>query len=270
MKIYSEEQLPQGSEEWLNVRRNHGTASEVAAILELSPWTPKTPLQLWQLKNGEIHIKLNEAMRIGTETEDEAKECFEKFSGKKYEPVCITDNIEGLPLMASLDGMERGKGNSIVEIKVPMNGSCSPLWANMELNEDLPIHYVLQMQQQMLLSRQSQCSFWVYDRKNKVGLHRIVNEDKQVQQQILEGWVKYFEGKPEAGDRDVIVRNDKEWIDLANAWKKAKSDADEATKRQKELRQKLIDLCDNRSYKGHQVQLTKNNQTGGWSIRKVK
>ena len=270
MKIYSEEQLPQGSEEWLKIRRLHGTASEAASVLQLSPWTPKTPLQLWQVKNGKLHIKMNEAMKIGSDTEDEARECFEKLSGKTYIPVCITDEIDGLPLMASLDGMERGKGNSILEIKVPLNGSCSPLWANMELNEDLPIHYVLQMQQQMLLSKQSQCNFWVYDRKNKVGLHRIVKQDKKVQQQIIDGWAKYFEGKPEAGDKDVIMRDDKEWCKLAMLWKMAKSDAEEATKKQKELRQQLIDLCDGKSYKGNQVQVTKNNQTGGWSIRKVK
>lgn len=270
MKIYTEEQLPQGSKEWLEVRKQCGTASEAAAILEVSPWIPKTPLQLWQLKHGEIHITLNEAMKIGTATEDEAKESYEKFSGKKYEPVCITDEIEGLPLMASLDGMEVGKGNSILEIKVPMSGSCSPLWASMELEEDLPIHYVLQMQQQMLLSQQSQCNFWVYDRKNKVGLHRIVKEDKQVQQQIIEGWAKYFKGKPEAGSKDVIVRDDEEWCKLAMLWKMAKADVDEGTKKQKLLRQQMIDLCEGRSYKGNQVQVTKNNNTGAWSIRKVK
>lgn len=270
MKIYSEEQLPQGSEEWLKIRRIHGTASEAASVLELSPWTPKTPLQLWKVKNGELKISENYAMRVGSETEDEARELFEKESGKTYVPVCITDEIQGLPLMASLDGMERGKGNSILEIKVPLNGSCSPLWASMECDEDLPIQYILQMQQQMLLSKQSQCNFWVYDRKNKRGLHRIVKQDKKVQQQIIEGWAKYFEGKPEAGDKDVIERDDQDWINLATLWKSAKADADAATKLQKELRQKLIDLCDGRSYKGNQVQVTKNNNTGAWSIRKVK
>jgi len=270
MQIYTDEQLPQGSQEWLDVRANHGTASEAAAVLQVSPWTPKTPLQLWQLKNGEIKITENFAMRIGNETEDEARECFEEFSGKEYAPVCITDHIEELPLMASLDGMERGNGNSIVEIKVPLNGSCSPLWASMELDEELPIQYILQMQQQMLLSQQSHCNFWVYDRKNKVGLNRIVKKDNKVQQQIIDGWAEYFKGKPEAGDKDVIVRDDKEWVKLATLWKMAKNDADEATKKQKRLRQELIDLCKDKSYKGHQVQVTKNNNTGAWSIRKVK
>jgi len=270
MKIYTDKQLPQGSKKWLEVRNQHGTASEVAAVLELSPWTPKTPLQLWKVKNGEIKIKLTDAMRIGSETEDEARKLFENITNTKYKPCCITDTINGLPLMASLDGMERGKGNSILEIKVPFSGSCSPLWANMELDEELPMHYVLQMQQQMLLSKQNQCSFWVYDRKNKVGLHRIVKQDKKIQQQILNGWAKYFKEKPIAGDKDVIVRDDKEWFDIAKAWKKAKDDVDKATIKQKQLRQQLIDLCDGKSYKGNQVQVNKNNNTGAWSIRRIK
>jgi len=267
MKIYTDEDLPQGSEEWLAVRKEHGTASEAAAVLEVSPWTPKTPLQLWKVKNGEITIAMNEAMRIGSATEDEARESFEKFIGSKYDPCCITDTIKGLSLMASLDG--RSKDKSIVEIKVPMNGSCAPLWETMELNEELPIQYVTQMQQQMLLSGQDECHFWVYDRKNKTGLHRIVEQDNNVQQQILDGWAKYFRGKPEAGDKDVIERSDEAWVKVTDLWKKAKEDGDAATKLQKKLRQKLIDLCD-RSYKGNQVQLTKNNNTGAWSIRKVK
>ena len=73
MKIYSEKELPQGSKEWLKIRKMHGTASEAASVLELSPWTPKTPLQLWQVKNGKLKIKLNEAMKIGNELEDEAR-----------------------------------------------------------------------------------------------------------------------------------------------------------------------------------------------------
>ena len=270
MKIYTEEQLPQGSQEWLDVRKKHGTASEAASVMSVSPWTPKTPLQLWQLKNGELKIEENFAMRIGNETEEEARQSFNKQTRLTYVPVCITDTIKGIPLMASLDGMSLGDQSSMVEIKVPLNGSCSPLWASMELNEELPIQYVLQMQQQMLVSKQPSCNFYVYDRKNKVGLNRIVYADTTIQSDIIEAWTKYFSGKPEAGDKDVTIRDDKEWAESAVLWRMAKSDEKQAKEKAAELRQKLIDLCKDRSYKGHQVQVTKNNDTGGWSIRKVK
>ena len=175
IKTMKDTDLPQGSEIWLETRRKYGTASEAASAMEVSPWIPKTRLQLWELKHGELEIKQNFAMQIGHDYEDEAKDWYQQLSGKIYEPVCIIDDETfGVPLMASLDGQEVFGGTSILEIKVPLNGGCSPLWATMECDEELPENYRIQMCQQMMLSGETQCEFVVYDwREKKVSTEPI-------------------------------------------------------------------------------------------------
>jgi len=269
MKTYKEEELAQGSEPWLALRKKYGTASEAAAAMGVNPWVPKTPLQLWELKNGEREIKSNFAMENGNRYEDEAREAYQSMTSKLYEPCCIVDTIDGLPLMASLDGKQIG-GGSILEIKVPLNGSCSPLWAEMENDEDLPIQYQIQMQQQMLVSQESKCEFWVYDWKNKRGLHRTIDCDTGMQQQIKDAWKEYFKGKPDAGDKGVVARSDKEWHKATTDWDSANKALKAAQKLVKAYRETLIDLCSDTSYEGNKVQCRKNTATGGWTVRNVK
>ena len=267
--IYSDDDLTQGSEKWLAFRRKYGTASEAAAVMSVSPWVPKTPLQLWELKHGEREIKMNLAMQNGNKYEDEAREAYQLHSGKFYEPCCVVDTIDDLPLMASLDGMQH-KGGSILEIKVPLNGSCSPLWAEMENDEELPVQYILQMQQQMLVSGVGSCEFWVYDWKNKRGLHRTVLKDITVQQDIKDAWREYFKGKPMPGSKDVVKRDDQEWITKATHWNDANIALKEAQTLAKASREALIALCDGKSYEGIKIRCRKNNETGAWTVRNIK
>ena len=74
MKIISNEDLPQGSQEWLDVRSKYGMASEVGALLGVSKWDPKTPLALWNIKNGITTVEVNYAMEHGNKYEDEARD----------------------------------------------------------------------------------------------------------------------------------------------------------------------------------------------------
>ena len=103
---YDDTLLAQGSDLWLETRKKYGTASEAAAAMSVSPWIPKTPLQLWELKHGELDVRKNFAMTIGNEFEDEAREAFQNEFGKVFEPCCIVATVDGMPLMASLDGKE--------------------------------------------------------------------------------------------------------------------------------------------------------------------
>lgn len=271
IKNIKEEELPQGSQEWLDTRKKYGTASEAASACEVSPWIPKTRLQLWELKNGELEVKQNFAMQIGHDHEDEAKDWFQHESGKMFEPVCIIDDeTYGMPLMASLDGQQVFGGTEILEIKVPLNGGCSPLWAIMEDDEELPIQYQMQMEQQMMLSREESCHFMVYDWKLKRGICRIHNSNKELRQTILDGWTEYFKGKPEAGPLDIVKRDDEEWVKLSSKWKESKNLTEKYTAESKALRQELIDLCGSQSYKGNGVRCRQNNKTGAWTVGATK
>jgi putative phage-type endonuclease len=267
IKKLSDEDLPQGSQIWLDTRKKYGTASEAAAACEVSPWIPKSRLQLWELKNGELAIKQNFAMRIGHQHEDEAKDWFQQESGKMFEPICIIDDETfGMPLMASLDGQQVFGGTDILEIKVPLNGGCSPLWDTMANNEALPVQYQMQMEQQMMLSGEMFCHFVVYDWKLKKGIHRIHNSDADIRRTIIEGWTEYFKGKPEAGPLDIVKRDDEEWTRISSMWKESKKLSERYTEQAKMLRQDLIDMCGSQSYKGNGVRCRQNIKTGAWTV----
>ena len=271
IKTMKDTDLPQGSEIWLETRRKYGTASEAASAMEVSPWIPKTRLQLWELKHGELEIKQNFAMKIGHDYEDEARDWAQQLLKKVYEPVCIIDDETfGVPLMASLDGQEVFGGTSILEIKVPLNGGCSPLWATMECDEELPENYRIQMCQQMMLSGETQCEFVVYDWRRKEGKHRTYYFDKALQARILDAWTLYFVGKPAAGPKDIVKRNDDDWMKATDDWTVLKVELDELTTKLREAREKLITICDGQSFQGNFVRARRNNDTGAFTIGKIK
>ena len=265
-RLYTDESMPQGSELWLKFRRKYGTASEAASAMGVSPWIPKTPLQLWELKNGELEVKQNFAMSIGSEFENEARESWQHHHGSVFEPCCVVDEVEGLPLMASLDGRQKWSGSEIVEIKVPLNGSESPLWKTMLNDEELPFQYQIQMEQQMLLSGEDQCNFWVYDRHNKEGLHRIHKTQPELREDILSSWKEYFKGKPEPGVNDIIKREDQEWGELAFFWKMAREEKQLQEGRMETMKKELIELCDGQSHQGAGVRVRHNPDKDRWTI----
>ena len=271
IKKIKDSDLPQGSEEWLAMRREHGTASEAASAMGLSPWIPKTPLQLWELKHGELTIKMNFAMQIGNDTEDEARECFQDYIGKIYEPVCLVDDETfGVPLMASLDGQEVWGGTSIVEIKVPLNGSNSPLWKTLEAGLALPIQYRLQMTQQMMLAGEDFCHFWVYDRFNKTGAYLKYEMDTMMRDDIVANWKEYFKGKPEPGPLDIIKRDDEAWKNAAKTFKSHKKLLEIAKGDLEASRNMLIELCEGKSHKGAGVRVRVNHDTQKWTLTELK
>ena len=265
--IYTDEELPQGSEEWLKIRKEYGTASEAASACEVSLWSPKNRYELYQLKTGDLKVKMNFAMQHGNHYEQEAREAFQNEFNKLYEPCCIADEIEGLPLMASLDGQEVLTGNSILEIKCPLKGNESPLWKTMLLDEELPMQYQLQMTQQMLLAGVKSCHFWVYCAHTKQGRYTDFKLDKQLKKTLLEGWKEYFKGVPKPATTDVVVESSDEWNTAAYEWIEAKERADKATYLLKGAREALIEMADGQSRRGNGA-LVKINEKGTASVRK--
>jgi putative phage-type endonuclease len=269
---YDDTLLPQGSDLWLETRRKYGTASEAAAAMGVSPWIPKTPLQLWELKNGELTIKTNFAMTIGNEFEDEARESFQNFAQAVFEPCCLVAEVDGMPLMASLDGKEtwsKSGKSEILEIKVPLNGSESPLWKTMMNGEALPHQYEIQMEQQMMLAEQDKCHFWVYDRHNKEGAHRIHDSNPELRETILAAWKEYFKGKPEPGINDILKREDEQWKELAFWWKEARDEKMLHEHRMEGLKAELIQLCEGQSHQGAGVRVRYNTDKDRWTITKI-
>ena len=255
MKIINNKDMPQGSEEWLKVRKGYGMASEVGALLGVSKWEPKTPLELYRVKNGEKEIKMNFAMAHGNQYEDVARQMFQDDMGAKWEPVVVLSEVGSVPVGASLDGY-REEDNSILEIKCPLKGVKSDLWIELSDTDRIPEQYWLQCQQQLLVTQSDKLYFYVYDTDRGAGLMKIIKPYPKAQASIVEAWQRHWDVQPPlATASDVIENTDAIWEDTAREWKEVSIALSELKAQEASLKKSLIELSKGQSMKAAGVQI---------------
>jgi len=132
--------LEQGTNEWHAWRATKVTASDVGAVMGLSPF--ETAFGLWEKKIGaRPPTPDNPAMARGRALEPQAREAWEGWMGASAPPVCC-EHAGGV-LAASLDGWCAEKGINL-EIKCPGNRT-----HELVLSGEVPDYYLLQVQAQM-------------------------------------------------------------------------------------------------------------------------
>jgi len=150
------EHVEQGSEPWLTWRKSGVGASEIAAVLGISPF--KTAHGLWQEKTGAVEgFKGNAATQRGSDLEEVACEAYGDVKGNtkvNTANTCLTHDSYTF-IKASLDGWIDDE--TIIEIKCPLAKNYEAM------KEEVPAYYIAQMQQQMLVSGARRCVFWVFD-----------------------------------------------------------------------------------------------------------
>jgi putative phage-type endonuclease len=257
-------QLTQGSPEWLEYRRMRRNASESAAVLGLSPWT--TPYQLWLQKTGRSVQAVSHAMQRGTELEPAARRAYEDKTGLVMQPLVIED----VGYSASLDGMTL-KGDLILEIKCPMRGSRSDLWQDV-LADQVPAHYAVQVQHQLMVSGAIQAHLWVFD--GAAGILQRIERDEDLMERIRLGWEAfqpYLDGDtpPPLSDADTVLREDAAWAQAAAAYSAAKQAADAGAQTLELSRQGLIALAQHAREQGAGVAVTRFWKAGTVDYKKV-
>lgn len=99
--------VQQGSPEWLSLRTNHFTASEAPAMLGLSKYKSRDQL-LREKATGlseEVGAAKQRLFDAGHAAEEAARPIVEQMIGEDLFPATGTQDIEGLPLLASFDGI---------------------------------------------------------------------------------------------------------------------------------------------------------------------
>jgi len=141
---------PSSHEEWLKARENGVGASEVAAVIGLSPW--QTPFSLWLLKTGQIPpVEETQAMKMGKLLEPVIAQLWEEATGWRIVKASAKDIIYQDPehpwrlvtpdRFAYEVAPETGKKSKcLLEFKATSQ-DFDP--------DDLPPHYVAQCQYQM-------------------------------------------------------------------------------------------------------------------------
>jgi putative phage-type endonuclease len=128
----------------LEARRSGVGASEVAAALGLSPYT--TPLALYQVKRGEVEpVEESLPMRYGNHIESFV---LGEFARKHpdFTIVPSPDTLRRGPMLAHLDAWVPNEAN--VQVKTARTRHD---WGESG-SPDIPTHYVLQVQAEMLLA----------------------------------------------------------------------------------------------------------------------
>ena len=181
------ENAPQGSAAWLAARSKHFCASEAAAALGLSKYTTRDEL-LRQKATGlteEVSPAKQRIFDAGHEAEALARPIAEGIAGTEFFPVVATREVDGLPLLASFDGID------LLD---------DLIWENKLLNQslvqqvqagDLEPHYWLQLEHQLLVSGASRALFTTSD-GTPGGTHPLWYESKPERRaQLIAGWKQF-------------------------------------------------------------------------------
>jgi putative phage-type endonuclease len=218
--------LEQGSAEWLAHRQKYRNASETPAVMRKSPWV--TPYQLWELRTSRREQEVNYAMRRGAELEPATRAAYEAPTGHVMQPMVTVDG----DYSASLDGITFDC-SLIVEIKCPLRGATSTLWEEFSQGE-LPKHYRLQVQHQLMVSGAERAELYVYDADIDDGVITAISPEPTIFEAIRASWDAFMvyietDTPPELTERDKQVRTDKAWVEAAAryaSWKAVQAAAD--------------------------------------------
>ena len=151
--------VQQGTGPWLRLREGFNTASEAPAALGVSKYV--TRAQLLRQKFTRVPEEHSPAtlgkFAAGHAAEAEARPLAEAIAEAELFPVTMTAEVDGLPLLASLDGLTMDD-----EIAWETKLWNEELAANVRAGT-LPEHYTVQMDQELLVSGADRCLFTCTD-----------------------------------------------------------------------------------------------------------
>ena len=189
--------LVQSTPEWHAYRATHFNASDAPAMMSCSPYKTRTQL-LNERKTGltpEVDAHTQRIFNDGHRYEELARPLAEKMLGEDLFPVVGSLDL----LSASFDGLT-------------MDDSIA--WEHKSLNdklravnsaEELPLHYRVQMEQQLLVSGAEKCLFMAtkWDGDELVDeKHFDYLSDAKLRQDIIFGWEQF---KTDLADHEVKV-----------------------------------------------------------------
>jgi predicted phage-related endonuclease len=176
-----------GSDKWLAARMNHYTASEAPAMASSSKYQKRDDL-LKMKSTGiapEVDSNTQKLFDRGHATEESIRPHIEKIIGAELFPVVVRKEIDGLPLLASMDGLTM-LGDIGFEHKLYGEDL-----ANAILNDDLHEHYLIQMEQQFMVTGCEKILFACSDGTPDKLEWMWVYPDKDRQSRIVAGWHQF-------------------------------------------------------------------------------
>lgn len=177
----------QGSNEWLQLRAKFFTASELSAAAGQSKYQLRTDL-IKQKATGivpEVDAAKQRLFDAGHAAEAAARPIVEARLGAELYPVTMSCEVDGLPLLASLDGIDM-LGDVIWENKL-LNAS---LKDNIQEGKIEP-HYAYQIEQQLLVSGAEKCYFTASDGTAEGTFGMWYEPNPELRQEIVSIWMQF-------------------------------------------------------------------------------
>lgn len=176
----------QGRQEWLAIRAQHFTASEAPAMLGLSKYKTRQAL-LREKATGlteEVDANKQRLFDAGHAAEAAARPLAEAFLQEDLFPATGSAEIDGLPLLASFDGL------NMEETLVWENKLASVSVEAMIASGDLDGTYWPQVEQQLLVSGASRALFTACDGE-RITAQLWYESRPERRQQIIAGWHQF-------------------------------------------------------------------------------
>jgi hypothetical protein len=205
-------------------------------------------------------------MTHGTEMEPAARATYEKLTAQVMEPLVLQEG----DYSASLDGITLD-GSLILEVKCPFKGRASELWKDVAAGE-IPAQYWWQVQHQLMVADATLAHLYVFD--GTEGLLLDIKPKPEVWPQITDAWDAFqrfldTDSPPPLTEKDVRLREDREWIDAAAVYITAKQVADDAAAALDAAKAALIALASHLSESGGGVKVTRFSKVGTIDYKKV-
>lgn len=179
----------QGSAEWHALRARHFTASEASAMLGVSKYQTRAEL-IKRKATGlaeEVDAGTQSRFDAGHAAEAAARPIVEGIIGDDLYPVTMTADVNGLPLLASMDGLT-------------MMGDVG--WETKLLNQDLRAaveagtldeHYTVQMEQQTMVAGCERIYFTTSDGTPEGTFGMWYESNPALRERIVAGWKQFAE-----------------------------------------------------------------------------
>ncbi|MBP8675148.1 MAG: YqaJ viral recombinase family protein [Acetomicrobium sp.] len=245
----------QRSESWLAYRKTKCMASEVAAIMGKSPWTTVEDIFYEKLGLGKERV-VNAAMQQGIDLEDTAREMLNAKLGVEFKP-CVVESTEHNWLGCSLDGyydwqidpnrhMKMLEGRWICELKCGGEKGHS-----MTKHGVIPDYYLLQIQQQMLVTGADLCFFANYFDGDIAVVE--VRPDHDMQAEIIEATREFWQRVQDLDPPEpkYVEREDQDWLIAVANLSTLQRDIKSLQDREAEAKARLIELSAGKSTKGY-------------------
>lgn len=254
----------QGSEDWLELRREKIGSSDAAKVMGISPYG--TALQLWREKKGLVEPEpMNRAMEIGIALESEALASYcEKTGLSLFSQVVHSDDYEWM--IASFDGRSLC-GRHAVEIK------CSERLYKMALAGEIPDYYMAQMHHQMVCGKLDSMDYYCYWQGQ--GVRLSVSLNPEFADEMLAAERRFYEclitdTEPKATEKDYEDKDDcAMWRQLCNRLREIDAEISPLKAERELIREELISIAKGRSCKGAGVTLRLGSSRGSVDYKSI-